>query len=345
MKNLITESRKWLSEKDVHWESVLYNFRGSIQDGSFFIDGIDAGATACEVEELMEKLYTINNAYHEGKIKEALEVAETLLYEDFYCEIPINTPLFRARWNDTGFLYEKEGMFHIPFDKRFLVGNQRFSVTGIPCLYLGGSPYVCWEELGRPDYQKCNYSGFKNREVVNVYDFCLPASIKTLNDVKRATLILACSIPANSSHLFKDEYIFPQCILQALIDKHYNKGEWFAKDYIYGIRYYSTHYLKGEMDIFTMDENDEKSLQRMVNYVFPSISNNTCGLSKYLERAFEYTCPTSLMHMTIKNAAFCIDCTEDEYISSSFGAIEDYLRQRLGVDRIRQESSLVFCNG
>lgn len=234
-------------------------------------------------------------------------------------------------------------MFHIPFDKRYLVGNQRFSISGLPCLYLGGSPYVCWEELGRPDYQKCNHSGFKTKEEVYVYDFCLPKELKSLFDVRRAALILACSIPADAKHVFKDEYIIPQCILQAIIEKHYNNGEWFNEDYIYGIRYYSTHYLKGEMDMFAFNENDDEAMSKLVNYIFPSISNDYLGLSTYLLRAFEYTAPISYMHMSIKDTSFGIGGSNDEYVSSGFGAIEDALRKELGIERIRKDLSILLC--
>ena len=41
---------------------------------------------------------------------------------------------FKARVN--GDFLERKDMLHIPFNKREIVSNQRFSVTGLPCLYL-----------------------------------------------------------------------------------------------------------------------------------------------------------------------------------------------------------------
>ena len=41
-------------------------------------------------------------------------------------------------------------MLHIPFSKRGKTGNYRFSIPGIPSLYLGNTSYSCWVELGRP---------------------------------------------------------------------------------------------------------------------------------------------------------------------------------------------------
>src|ERR1035437_2867592 len=44
---------------------------------------------------------------------------------------------------------EKE-MFHVPFEKRGFVSTNRFSISGFPCLYLGRSLQVCYEELNIP---------------------------------------------------------------------------------------------------------------------------------------------------------------------------------------------------
>jgi hypothetical protein len=38
-------------------------------------------------------------------------------------------------------------MSFIPFNKRILVGNERYSAIGIPCLYLSNSTEVCFEEI------------------------------------------------------------------------------------------------------------------------------------------------------------------------------------------------------
>lgn len=32
------------------------------------------------------------------------------------------------------------------------IKEMRYSVPGLPCLYLGGSTHVCWRELGEPDF-------------------------------------------------------------------------------------------------------------------------------------------------------------------------------------------------
>ena len=347
--NVIEEIRKLLSEKDHSSFYILYDYISFLSNNKVLIEESSDVKIEDAIESVKEVLYTIediHDRFFEGKIREALDIARSFMWPDFFIELPIDTPLFRARENESGFLFSKDEMFHIPFDKRYLIGNQRYSLTGMPCLYLGGSPYVCWEELDRPDLNKCNFSIFKNKEEVYVYDLCIPKAFKSLNDIRRTAIILACSLPANSDpkYKFKEQYILPQCIFQAVLDKHYNAGKWFAEDTIFGIRYYSTHYLIGKTDIYSIDSEKDEDLRRVENYVFPSLSNNNSGgLSKPLQRAFDYSAPVSVLNLSIKDPTFYLSGEKDEYKDSLFGAVDDTLRQRIGVTRIRKDASLLLC--
>ena len=49
---------------------------------------------------------------------------------------------FKSRVGDN--IFNRKDMLHIPFNKRELVKTQRFSISGVPCLYLGATSYVCW---------------------------------------------------------------------------------------------------------------------------------------------------------------------------------------------------------
>ena len=68
---------------------------------------------------------------------------------------------FRAR---TDYYSDYKEMYHIPLDRRDIVGTDRFSIPGIPCLYLGSSVYDTWLELGRPAYHNFNVSAVKLTE-------------------------------------------------------------------------------------------------------------------------------------------------------------------------------------
>lgn len=65
--------------------------------------------------------------------------------------IPLS--LFRARTDQVSHYYE---MGHIPLNMREKIGTQRFSIPGIPCLYLGTSSLDVWEELRRPSFHDLN---------------------------------------------------------------------------------------------------------------------------------------------------------------------------------------------
>lgn len=69
-------------------------------------------------------------------------------------------PLFRVRKSNE-ILKDRHELFHIPFKDRHKVGAMRFSVSGLPCLYLGSSIFVCWQEMNKPDFDKLYISSFK----------------------------------------------------------------------------------------------------------------------------------------------------------------------------------------
>lgn len=74
-------------------------------------------------------------------------------------------PLFRVRKSEKPISTRRE-IFHIPFTHRHLVNAQRYSVAGLPCLYLGSSLYICWQEMGKPDFDNyifpLSYHGISN---------------------------------------------------------------------------------------------------------------------------------------------------------------------------------------
>ena len=88
-------------------------------------------------------------------------------FVDVY-ELAPDSKLYRIRTSEYGGLFSKEEMFHIPFDKRHLVSNNRFSVHGFPSLYLGESTYICWEEMENPNFDTCNISIFSNDHPLSV---------------------------------------------------------------------------------------------------------------------------------------------------------------------------------
>jgi len=143
--------------------------------------------------------------------------------------------LFRVRESEEH-LSERDGIFHIPFDKRNFVKTQRYSIAGLPCLYLGSSLYVCWQEMGKPSLNKLFLSHFKlNHEYgeVNVLNFAFSLEALKLqrlesfldshniNDIEAKAylaiwpILLACSYNVEHPYSsFSIEYVVPNLILQ-----------------------------------------------------------------------------------------------------------------------------------
>ena len=77
---------------------------------------------------------------------------------------------------------QKNEMYHIPFDKNYLVGNERFSITGFPTLYLSSSIYGCWEETGRGNLEYANVALFKNTQKIKLISLIAPSSKATVQN-------------------------------------------------------------------------------------------------------------------------------------------------------------------
>lgn len=159
-----------------------------------------------------------------------------------------NHLFFRGRKVNETEILNTYDMFHIPFDKRYLIGNQRFSLNGIPLLYLGGSIEDIKSELDiDKDINNFVFSSYyiKN-SVFNVIDLRNPFYIfydgKQFQDktdyfrflpkidkkqLKSRLFFLILSslccfekriqhkLKSKNSNVFFEEYILPQTLTQA----------------------------------------------------------------------------------------------------------------------------------
>jgi len=200
----------------------------------------------------------------------------------------------------------REDIFHVPYEKRRLVNNQRYSIDGLPCLYFGSSVWICWEELGRPPIDTVWISRFKFAEDVTVLDFQFPPHhfwrvYKSLLDAKTHIpqpyvgmtdlqnqfspefavkylicwpLIAACAIRRkNRLGAFVPEYIVPQLVLQWVSQRRK----------VDGIRYFSVRMPSKGMHVLAHS-----------NCVFPVQTFSHSGYCPTLKRQFSLTDPISM---------------------------------------------------
>jgi len=209
------------------------------------------------------------------------------------------------------YMYDSGNMFHIPFNKRNLVTNQRYSIPGFPCLYLGTSLYVCWEELNRPDLETINCAAFRNTTVLDFLTIDLPtwSQIKDVIAFKRIIIYLLCTIIVKDRNAsFKFEYLIPQLIMQCLVT--YNET---ASKKIDGIAYISSRYYDTKNMVY------ENIKPQMKNYVIPvRESIESSHYSEYLTKRFQQTHTISPYYQHLKKTRFVSQPYIKQYDTSIF---------------------------
>ncbi|VEI68086.1 Uncharacterised protein [Serratia quinivorans] len=223
------------------------------------------------IETLSDKITESLEHYLSGDIKSAYDTFDSAIVKTKIIEhlerlsVPLselcsyNAPLYRVRRSDTP-IKKTTDMFHIPFSERYKVKAQRYSVAGLPCLYLGTSIYVCWHEMGQPDFDKLYISSFiTSPEESNTGILNLAYNLRSINRIKRLEvflsdktpedyrlekmsnlivwpLVLACNyIKSREESNFSIEYIIPNLLMQWISR--------YKSDKISGIMYRSTKIL------------------------------------------------------------------------------------------------------
>lgn len=176
--------------------------------------------------------------WFEGNISEAKKTFDDTIKEALLLiprkEIETQNCFYRVRTSNEHKILSKKELFHIPFELRNKISTQRFSIPGFPCLYLGNSVYICWEELNRPNFHDIQVAKFENNSNINLYNLSYEQynskklefqSLKNDEIIKLLLvypLIAACSIqiPQNRQFdPFKPEYLIPQIVLQTLMEQ------------------------------------------------------------------------------------------------------------------------------
>ncbi len=206
----------------------------------------------------------------------------------------------------------RQDLFHVPFELRSRLRTQRYSIPGLPCLYMGSSIYVCWEELGRPDLQSVHISRLECMKATKLRIMTIgPTPARVLDHFREGNqtnnknidrmatnaalllaicwpIILACSLRVNDEGAsFKSEYIIPQLVLQ-----------WVSsQENVDGVQYPSLHVDHHKVD------------SRLTwNYAFPArTSQNRTGYCSTLSKWFRLTEPLSWAVAEVVRPSFDIN--------------------------------------
>lgn len=232
-------------------------------------------------------LETIDD-YYKGKpsqayqrLRKALDESHLRQYLDKGYVLQSGTNFFRIRVKNENYALRPEDLFHIPFEKRGIVKTQRYSIPGLPSLYISNSTYVAWEELGRPGFDSIQAVRLVATREIRLLDLTTDVYMRNahlidnnaygwqpLYKVITWPLVAACSFKVlNREDTFKPEYIIPQLLMQ-----------WINTNDIDGIVYSSTHL------------NPRLGAGNFHNYVIPVRSaNRECGLCPILTDMFHST--------------------------------------------------------
>lgn len=197
------------------------------------------------------KLWISGETFSSIQNFEELLKENNLLEEDNFS---INEKIFFRGRNSLNKILNKYEMYHIPYDKRYLVGNQRFSLSGFPLLYLNSSLKGVSSELNiekKDKYEKYAFSSFHFNRKSKIYSLDNPFRIyfEKINntdkvikepsfsseDLKKILLKLiiasVCLFEKRISHknqedngmnIFYEEYIIPQALTQGLKKNSYD---------------------------------------------------------------------------------------------------------------------------
>lgn len=218
-------------------------------EGNFIHDKIKSTFNLKLFFNEIRKIYI---TWIKGSYSRASNLLNDLLktYELLQITNKLNNNIFFRGRRSTSILSKKD-LFHIPFNKRFLIQNQRYSITGQPLLYLGLSPLDVVAEL------RCNIEQIENIHfcsylhnsdtILSVFDITNPFpdlfsnhnilttdigdapsiadQINIESDVYKFILSQICSFKRSrwsETNVFSEEYILPQLLTEVLNQIEFN---------------------------------------------------------------------------------------------------------------------------
>lgn len=241
------------------------------------------------------------------------------------CKVNAETAFYRMRRADNYTQYTKNSndeMFHIPFNLRHLVDNERYSITGFPTFYLSASVYGCWEECQRCNLDFSNVALFKSTRELTFLDMVPPNENKsvTYESLLGLPLILASRLKViHKDGKFVPEYIISQLAMECLISARKESEE----GNLVGIRYESIHLDERDL-IFDKFYRDDL----FYNFAIPPFESNDKGVCSRIKSLFEFWANTSWAEIQYKNPAAIVNLSEKEknrYLASRFGILEKWL--------------------
>lgn len=229
--------------------------------------------------------------------------------------------LYRMRPTEKYELFDEKGMSHIPFNLAHNTSNERYSICGLPSLYLASSAYGCWIEMNCPRIETVNIALFIPDEDIEFLDLCYPDENESYNDKYLILLpiIVACDMPVKYPNAnYKYEYTIPQLILECLV-KYRNENK---PGKVLGIRYVSV-----KRKTMNLEYNYQHFKRLYYNYVFPPVAIEDAGQCRLIKEKFRYEKVTTCFNMQNIDLKLPLQFRyKDRYEQSIFFQLENHLK-------------------
>jgi hypothetical protein len=225
------------SELPAYLEKVFQKYLDEVDHLSGDPIGMRIYSHRAKIETAGKKIVSCVKNYFGGHAYEAYLELERML--DSYLSRFVNKMItskdikdslkiiYRMRSVQNYYHLSNQEMFHVPFEMRHKLSSQRYSISGVPALYCGGSLLVCWEELKRPSFDTLHFSRIEAAQEIHLLNFGntpkqLSYNISPMTsalDFYEAyavlwPLIAACSIKPTLEGQFTAEYIIPNLLMQ-----------------------------------------------------------------------------------------------------------------------------------
>ena len=266
------------------------------------------------IEEYFDNIIDIYNTYVKENIHQAYKKMEDFTKDKDKVNLERGTPsasysnlMFRVRPKGNYNNNNIKEYFHIPFDKRFLVGNQRFSLTGRPMIYLASSLQIALKEIDK-NIDEVNTSIFLpsfsylysyylfnirndiidslNSTISNIkvgskieYSSCGYMDFTLLNSLLNSIFYNILTFPTQNEYkgTFIQEYVLPQLLTDILNYHRINYA---------GIEYKST-----KEYIWEINDNEKHELESNYCFFIPYSQNSNYN-EEFLSKFF-FCCDTS----------------------------------------------------
>lgn len=218
----------------LHLKTLLGVYLESYQnlDDSYFNERAEGKAALMnEIQKVCDGIEECLDLYSRANLGACIEKMREIINHDSFCAYRVRkgSIWYRSRMVEgRKRVLKANEMFHVPFELVRKIGNNRFSISGYPCLYLSKTIWACWEELGEPAMEDFCTSLVKPTREIELLDLRFPNMKydQTVESVLYSLpLIIACSVEVEyPADPFKPEYILPQIVMLALVNHERFEG-------------------------------------------------------------------------------------------------------------------------